>query len=81
MACSFIIFSDEKKNDNNNKKDCYLLQFCLTLNKLKNFSEPAQFYHVLICTHTHLFLAKECAQYWLTTWRTKPAQLTCGKVN
>ena len=20
------------------------------------------------------FLAKECAQYWLTTWRTKPAQ-------
>ena len=20
------------------------------------------------------FLAKECAQYWLTAWRTKPAQ-------
>ena len=24
------------------------------------------------------FLAKECAQYWLTAQRTKPAQLTCG---
>ena len=27
------------------------------------------------------FLAKECAQYWLTALRTKPAQWTCGYVN
>ena len=24
------------------------------------------------------FLAQECAQYWLTVWRTKPAQWTWG---
>ena len=27
------------------------------------------------------FLAKECAKYWLTAKRTKPAQYTCGYVN
>ena len=24
------------------------------------------------------FLAKECAQYWLTAYKTKPAQQKCG---
>ena len=28
-----------------------------------------------------VFLARECAQNWLTAYRTKPAQKKCGEVN